>query len=90
MLTLHRIIAIMLGLLGMDVQTCIDRYEEIASKAFEPKHSKANILFKAKDLWKVQGAYRSENLAAEMKKTISDKMGDSNAKLAGCDSSCKV
>ena len=82
----------MLGRLRIDVQTCIDMYIKLASAAFEPKRSKANLLSKLKDKWKVQGAYRSDILVREMRQAVQDQLDDKDpeAKLLDPDPVCKV
>ncbi|KAF2175094.1 hypothetical protein K469DRAFT_81105 [Zopfia rhizophila CBS 207.26] len=80
----------MLGRLRMDVDTCINKYVELSSAAFQPKRSKANIFGKAKDLWKTDGAYRSDCLATEFKKLAQALECDEQSKLIHPDTTCRV
>lgn len=59
----YRIIAIMLGRLGMTVDECIRAYKEVAQKAFTPKWS--GILPGSPN-----GAYSAEALEAAIKQTV--------------------
>jgi len=79
----HRIIAIMLGRLRMDVQDCIDKYIELSSAAFSPRRSKANLFGKARDKWEVSGKYRSDVLAKEIQNVVQEyvESKDPEAKL---------
>jgi hypothetical protein len=74
----------------MDVDTCIDKYVELSSAAFQPKRSKVNIFGKAKDLWKTDGAYRSDCLTTEFKKVAQALERDEQAKLIHPDTTCRV
>jgi|SRR5271156_878524 len=91
-LTPGRIIAIMLGRLRMDVQTCIDKYIELSSAAFVPKRSKVNFLSKLKDKWEVNGTYRADVLVKEMRQAVQDNLEDKDpeAKLFDPNPACKV
>lgn len=91
-LTLCRIIAIMLGRLRMDVQTCIDSYIKLSSSVFLPRRSRANVLSKLKDKWELSGKYRAEALVEEMRRTIQNNAEerDPDAKLFDSNPSCKV
>ncbi|KAI0470488.1 hypothetical protein GGR56DRAFT_660588 [Xylariaceae sp. FL0804] len=84
------LIAIMLGRLHMGVDECIQKYLEVSSAAFQLKRSKVNIIGRAKDLLKGEGAYRGDQLAAEFKKAALAFDGDENAKLLLPDSPCKA
>jgi hypothetical protein len=70
LLCVFRLIAIMLGRLHMDVDTCITKYCELSSIVFQPKRSKANVIFRLKDLVKVEGKYRSDQLETEVKNMV--------------------
>jgi hypothetical protein len=76
----------------MDVQTCIDKYIELSTTAFAPKRSKGNVLFKLKDKWEVNGAYRADGLAREMRQAVQDNVEnkDPEAKLFDPNPACKV
>jgi hypothetical protein len=85
-----RIIAIMLGRLRMEVQECIDRYIELSSTAFSPKRSKARVISKLIDKWDVNGKYRADVLADEIRRAVQDSLGDAEAKLFDPNPACKV
>jgi hypothetical protein len=72
-----RIIAIMLGRLRMDVQTCIDKYIELSSAAFIPKRHKASLL-RLRDKWEVKGKYAAERLVKEIRQTVQDNTQDND------------
>lgn len=74
----------------MDIDTCIAKYLELSAAAFQPKRHKANLVGKAKDVWKTDGAYRAESLAAEFKRVTAEVEGDENAPLFDPESGCKV
>ncbi|QKD59085.2 phospholipase, patatin family protein, partial [Fusarium oxysporum Fo47] len=48
------LIAIMLGRLRMDVDTCIEKYGELSSRVFQPKRAGVNFLDKLKDFAKAE------------------------------------
>ena len=87
-----RLIAIMLGRLRMDIDTCIEKYLLLSSEAFQPKRSKVDILRRAKDVWNAEGAYRAECLTAQIKAVAQSFAGDENAKLLDPEpsTSCKM
>lgn len=87
-----RIMAIMLGRLRMDVQTCIDKYIELSSAAFAPKRSKVAFFSKLKDKWEVNGAYRADVLVKEMRQAVQDNLEDKDpeARLFDPNPACKV
>ncbi|KAI9775931.1 MAG: hypothetical protein M1839_000720 [Geoglossum umbratile] len=84
------IIAIMLGRLQMDIDTCIDVYIKLSSAVFQPKRVKSNIFGRAKDIWEVDGAYSSECLAFEIRAIVASQEGNDQAKLMNPDSPCKT
>lgn len=84
------LIALMLGRLRMDVDTCIEKYLKLASAAFQPKRYKVNILGRLKDLWKTDGAYRSDCLTTEFQKMALEVEGDKQAKLIHPGTDCRV
>ncbi|KAI0451208.1 hypothetical protein F5B21DRAFT_390545 [Xylaria acuta] len=84
------LIALMLGRLQMEVDECIRKYLEVASAAFQPKRSRANIVGRAKGFLKAEGAYRGDQLAAEFKKAALAFEGNEDAKLLRQDSPCKA
>src|SRR5690554_1441938 len=71
------IIAIMLGRLRMDVQTCIDKYIELSSAAFTPKRHKASLL-RLRDKWQVNGKYAAGRLVKEFRQTVQDNTHDND------------
>jgi hypothetical protein len=80
----------MLGRLRMDVDACISKYLELSSAAFQPKRAKAHFFGKAKDLWKADGAYRSDCLATEFRNVAKALEGDEQAKLTHPNTDCRV
>ncbi|KAI9862173.1 MAG: hypothetical protein M1824_001554 [Vezdaea acicularis] len=84
------LIAIMLGRLQMDVDTCINKYIELSSAAFQPKRVKGNFFGKAKDILKVEGTYSSDSLASEIRNIVKSQEGDAEAKLRNSNAPCKV
>ena len=85
-----RLIALMLGRLGMDVDTCIQKYLKLSSAAFRLKRSKVDILGRAQDLVQISGAYRSSCLVDEFKNAARECEGDEETKLVHDDTSCRV
>lgn len=73
----------------MDIDTCITKYIELSSTAFQLKRSRVNVLGKLKDFLKVKGAYRSEALESEFKKVALAVEGNADAKLLRPDATCK-
>jgi hypothetical protein len=92
MLMHSRIIALMLGRLRMDIQECIDKYIELSSAAFMPKRAKSNIFSKLKDKWEVNGKYRADILAQEMRRVVGNSLEskDPESKILDPDPVCKV
>jgi hypothetical protein len=86
----NSLIAIMLGRLQMDVDTCIKKYLELSLAAFQPKRAKARLLSRAKDIWKVDGKYSSESLAIGIRSIVKSYEGDDQAKLMNPDAPCKT
>ncbi|GAB1319353.1 Calcium-independent phospholipase A2-gamma [Madurella fahalii] len=86
------IIALMLGRLRMDMQECIDKYVQLSRAALTPTRHKANILGRFKDKWEVNGAYRADVLAREMKQVVKDKLdgGDPDKKILDPDPTCRL
>ncbi|KAM5370882.1 hypothetical protein ACJZ2D_008315 [Fusarium nematophilum] len=83
------LIAIMLGRLRMSIPECIDRYKELSAQVFKPKRQH-NILGKAKDLWKLDGAFDALALEAATRKVIQDAGMDPSEHLLERDAQCKV
>jgi hypothetical protein len=80
----------MLGRLRMDIDECIKRYLSLSSTALQLERSKVNAIGQAKSLWKDEGAYQGDALAAEFRKAAYDLEGDEDAKLLWRDSGCRV
>jgi patatin-like phospholipase/acyl hydrolase len=76
------LIAIMLGRLQMDIDSCITAYLDLSSVAFRRKRHKANIFGRANDAYNVKGTYSSEDLERVVKELVKSVEGDSEAKLA--------
>ena len=88
-----RLIAVMLGRLKMDVQSCIDAYVEMSSAIFEPKKHKLNIPGRATNFVLVRGKFDSEKLAQKIRDTITRYSNDeADARLAedDPDPKCRV
>ncbi|KAI0899421.1 FabD/lysophospholipase-like protein [Annulohypoxylon nitens] len=84
------IIALMLGRLQMDVQTCIDKYCELSAAIFELRRSNLDLLRRGKDKWNLKGKYRSQALEKSIRNVVEERLGDSQAKMFDSESSCKV
>ncbi|KAI0975279.1 hypothetical protein F4678DRAFT_322006 [Xylaria arbuscula] len=84
------LIVIMLGRLQMGVDECIRKYLDVSSAAFQPKRSRANILARAKDLLRAEGAYQGHQLEIEFKKAALAFEGNEDAKFLCPSSPCKV
>ncbi|KAF5268040.1 hypothetical protein FOXYS1_1072 [Fusarium oxysporum] len=86
------LIAIMLGRLRMDVDTCIEKYGELSSRVFQPKRAGVNFLGKLKDFAKAEGKYRSARLEQEIKNMVEEVEGDAQSRLLqiGPDPECRV
>jgi hypothetical protein len=74
----------------MDIDTCIEKYQDLSEAVFEPRRSKINVFGKARDTWKLEGAFDSERLATEIRHIVQENQEDSNAKLLESDPQCKV
>ncbi|KAF4964394.1 hypothetical protein FSARC_7659 [Fusarium sarcochroum] len=83
------LIAIMLGRLRMSIADCIKKYEELSDDVFKPKRQ-LNIFGKAKDIWKLDGAFDALELEAATKIVIQYAGMDSEDKLVEHDPQCKV
>lgn len=88
--TTNRLIALMLGRLRMDIDTCIENYIQLSSKAFRRKRSRANLVGRAADWWKLRGVYGGEGLATEFKAAAKDALGDEEMPLKDPDNACRV
>lgn len=86
------LIALMLGRLRMDVDTCIEKYGELSSRVFQPKRSGVNFLGKLKDFAKAEGKYRSGRLEQEIKNMVEEVEGNAQSRLlqTGPDAECRV
>ncbi|KAI1075489.1 hypothetical protein F5B20DRAFT_559891 [Whalleya microplaca] len=80
----------MLGRLEMGVDDCIKKYLEVSSAAFQRKRPSVDLLGRAKGFLKGEGAYQSDQLAAEFKRAAYDFEGDESAKLLRHNTTCKV
>jgi patatin-like phospholipase/acyl hydrolase len=83
------LIAIMLGRLQMDIDSCMAAYLDLSSVAFQRKRHKANIVGRLNNAYHVKGAYSSEGLEGVVKELVKSIEGDSEAKLASSDR-CKM
>lgn len=66
LLTAFRLIALMLGRLGMNTKEALEQYNAVAGKIF----SKENKKWKIKD-----GAFKASTLEAEMKRVVAARSG---------------
>lgn len=74
----------------MSVDECIQKYLDLSKAAFVVKRDKFNILGRSKDLWKVDGKYRSEVLADQFMTTANSIEGDKQALFRDPNGKCKV
>jgi len=81
---------VMLGRLELTVDECIEQYLVTAAKAFERRRSKVDLISRAKDKWKVEGAYSTDGLENAMKTLVREKLGDEDAVFVSPSMSCKV
>ncbi|CZR51766.1 uncharacterized protein PAC_01643 [Phialocephala subalpina] len=84
------LIAIMLGRLRMDIETCIGKYEELSDAIFQPKRSKLNLFGRGKDAWTLSGAFDSEKLAQEIRNIVQEVGEDPDSKLIEDTPECKT
>ena len=75
----------MLGRLGLDVETCIERYVEISQSVFKKPRSKTK-LWKAVDAVRGRPKYQSNLLEAEIKRVVEAVLQEENAPLLEADS----
>lgn len=75
------LIAIMLGRLQMDVQSCIKAYLKISSEVFQPLRAKNNIFGRGKDAVKVRGRFSSKALEDHIKAIVMSMGEEKEAKL---------
>ncbi|ORY07783.1 phospholipase [Clohesyomyces aquaticus] len=66
------LLAIMLGRLKLDIQTCINVYLKLSEDAFQPSRSKMNWLGKSKDFATVKGRFSSDKLTTCIKQVIEE------------------
>lgn len=79
----------MLGRLRMSIPDCIEAYKQMSGIVFKPKR-RLNFLGRAKDAWKVQGAFDTTALESAIQKIIVDAGEDASAPLLEKEHHCKV
>ncbi|KAI0154525.1 hypothetical protein GGR57DRAFT_105052 [Xylariaceae sp. FL1272] len=84
------LIALMLGRFHMDIDECIDKYQQIAASAFQERRSRADIIGRGKDVLKAKGRYQSDALIHEFKSAARMIEGDEDAALSSTDMTCRV
>lgn len=82
--------ALMLGRLEMDIDSCIDAFTKLSEEVFTPKRSRANIFGRLADTLKVKGAYDAEALASAVKEFVQQSDNDRDAPLLSPKKRCKV
>lgn len=83
-------IAVMLGHLRMSVQDCETAYLKIMERAFVSKRAPKNVVGRAKDTWKMNGRFDTEELELAIKEMITRCGLDTDALLQDPQSPCKV
>jgi len=84
------LIAVMLGRLELTVDECIEQYLVTAAKGFKRRRSKVNLIGRAKDKWKVEGAYSTGGLEDAVKTLVGEKLRDKDAVFVSPSMPCKV
>ena len=84
------IIAIMLGRLHMDIETCVSQYLQLSQKVFRPERNWLNVIGKGKDFLTLKGKSSADGLAEEIQKIVKSVEGDSNAELTERNPSARV
>jgi hypothetical protein len=77
---MYSLVAIMLGRLEMDIESCIDAYLKMSASIFKPKRHKFNYLSRAVDFFYLNERFDSD-LLAETFKSITRRCGPDDAKL---------
>ncbi|KAI0966217.1 acyl transferase/acyl hydrolase/lysophospholipase [Xylaria arbuscula] len=83
------LIAIMLGLLEMDVETCIETYLKLSKVVFKPR-KRAKVLGRILLNTLGQAPFDHKLLEQEIKRLAFEKLGDENAPLYQQTAKCKV
>ena len=74
----------------MTIQECLDAYQDIAEKVFQPKRSRLNLIGRGKDLWSLDGAFDGDELAEAIRRVVVQAGEKADAKLIERKSQCKV
>jgi hypothetical protein len=82
--------AIMLGRLRMEIDTCISNYGDLADEAFQPKRSKLNLNGRSKDAREVESAFDSDTLAQAIRSIVEESGLPPESKLLEEEPQCKV
>jgi len=75
------LIAIMLGRLGMDIDTCIAAYVQISRQVFQPKKKHFQFVERASDALRVRERFSSDELKKQIQKIVVAANQDAEAKL---------
>jgi hypothetical protein len=86
----YSLIAILLGRLQMDIDSCIEQYIEMSKKAFQKHRVAANLFGRASDTLKARGAYSTAELEKVVKTIVGEKAGGEDAEMVTADGACKV
>jgi patatin-like phospholipase/acyl hydrolase len=70
------LIAIMLGRLNMDIDSCIEAYKSLSERAFTPTRARINYLARLIDRFTLRGAYSKDQLAETIRDLVREKTGD--------------
>jgi hypothetical protein len=82
--------AIMLGRLRMDIETCISKYGDLSHMVFQPKRAKLNLNGRSKDAWEVESAFDSDALAQVIRNIVEESGLQPESKLFEEEPQCKV
>ena len=74
----------------MDVQTCIDKYEDLGSAIFQPKRSKYRVITKLIDKLKLTGTFPADVLENKIKSVVESETRNSDEPMMSGESPCKV
>ncbi|EXJ76783.1 uncharacterized protein A1O5_01291 [Cladophialophora psammophila CBS 110553] len=75
------LIAIMLGRLKMDIDTCIDKYLRLSGEVFQPKRRRLDLFGRGGDALKLRGRFSSKKLEEKIQEIVKEQEEDADALL---------
>jgi len=74
----------------MSIEDCETAYLKLSERIFNPRRASANVIGRAKDAWKVEGRFDSDELKACIIELLEEQSVDKETLLKDPESNCKV